>query len=391
MKISKKRTAISVMLFCSLQMSMLCISSVITELAAAFPEYEISKIQFLATVPDLMIVIMSVLCGRVITYTDKRKWVMLSGILFIITALGGYLYHGSYFVLVVWSVTLGTAIGILIPTAVAVINQEFMDDEKEKMLGLQNFAVGFGGIIVTIVCGILTSGGWNRSYLTYFLIIPGMAGMIYSLRDSRSIGKDTGKKGLKINWKQMIFYSVTVFFFFSLYNSLPTNISDILAEKGFRGTMMSSVAIGFLLGGCAAGGILFDRIFARAEIYTILAGFGCLMIGTVVSGISEYYPIILVGMFIAGMSLSLVMATASAMLMKSGDLASANLSVTVMLACSDCGGFFSPVYTVCENVLFGTGSAAARMKIVEIIAAVVAVLFIIVGKIMVILKNRKRI
>lgn len=377
MRVRNKKTAISVMLFCSLQMSMLCISSVITKLCETFPQYTTAKIQFLATLPDLMIVVMAVLCARVITDVDKRKMAAVSGTLFIVSALGGYLYHGSYIVLSVWSVTIGTAIGILIPTVMAVINQEFEAEEKTRMLGMQNFAVGAGGIAVIVISGILADQGWHNSYLIYLLVIPGMMGMILSIRKSKA-EKRTIRNKIKVNWKQTLFYSLVVFLFFSLYNALPTNISDILVEKSYNGTVLSSIAISALLGGCAIAGLLFDHLYQRIGVYTIIVGLMFLLTGILIILFAADYLVIVSGMVIAGTSLSLVMATATAVLMRNSDAASANMAVSIMLASSDCGGFFSPVYTVAENVIAGNGSVTGRLSMIAIVTAGMILCFVCV-------------
>ena len=64
--------------------------------------------------------------------------------------------------------------------------------------------------------------------------------------------------------------------------------------------------------------------------------------------ISTYqFPVILMGAFVAGSSLSIVMATATSYLtMKT----SSQMSIAIMLACSDLGGFLSFLFIEMANM-----------------------------------------
>lgn len=337
------------------QMSMLGIPVILSEVSKEFPSCSLSLIQLIATLPDIFIMIFSLCAGLLFVKVTKKKIMLASCLIFILSGCIGALFPASYLNLVLCSVLLGSAIGLLIPSVIGVINDCFKGQEKTKMIGNQNMAVSVGAIICTLFFGIVSSRySWNLCYLFYAAALFVLVLILLFVPSEQK--KDKQKKNININRKLVTFYSVLTLLFFSVYNAIPVNFSIYMNQLGITDTVLISIGSCLLLVGSTFSGWIFYHVYQRLYKTTILLGLLCLMLGLLVLAFSNNVILIFSGLVIAGMSLSFVMAASTNQILAKERSEAAELSVAVMMAASDGGGFLSNLYPLITGVFFPTFS-----------------------------------
>ncbi len=382
MKTSKLSIKLAILLCSLLQIGTICISSILTKIADLFSNYSTTTIQFLATFPCLIIIAVSLITGKAVEYIPKKVLVIISSILYLVTALGGFLFHDSLIILYVWETLLGIAIGIFIPIGSTLIADYFQGDERSSMMGIQSSVIGLGGVLLSLFGGMLAAIDWYYNFLAFLLIIPGLLFVIFGLpMDKPAHEMDRNRKKVKITPKVVFFYTVVCFLFMLFYNVMPTNIAMYLKENKIQGSVNAGIGSAVLSFSVALAGLLYHKISKVIGEKTIALGFFNLALGGFITGISSSYTMILVGVFIAGMSLSIIMAQSMVSVANKEKPEAVTMSMAIVLAINNFGSFLSPYFTDLSKLVMRNDLVASRYILMSILAFLTAVvLFIILRK-----------
>jgi MFS family permease len=382
MKTSKFTIKLAILFYSLVQIGAICISSILARIAEVFPQYSATTIQFLATCPSIMIVIMSLLSGKMAQYIPKKLLTLLSASMFVVTALGGFFFHDSIFVLFVWEIILGMAIGILATIGSSLITDHFKGEERSSIMGIQSAVISVGGVILSLLGGVLATIDWYFNYLAFLLIIPGFILLVFGLPWDKPV-RTLDKMGNKISVtpKVVALYGTVAFLFMLFYNVISTNLSMHLKENNITGSVNAGVASALLMLSGAVAGILF-KLFARFMGERVIAfGFFNLALGALITGLSDSYWMVLVGVFIAGFSLSIVMAQVVISIADKEKPAAVTMSIAMNIAINNLGAFLSPNFTKISRVVMGNEQVASRYLLVSIVAFVAtAVWFVVFAK-----------
>jgi MFS family permease len=357
-------------------MGTICISSILTEIIELFPQYDTITIQFLATTPCFVIIIVSLITGQLATFIPKKILMIVTAFLFMITALGGFFFHDSILLLYVWEIFLGAAIGIFIPIGTSLIADHFSGDERSGMMGLQSSVISIGGVILSLIGGFLATISWYYNYLAFLLILPGFFIIIFGLPMDKPIPKSKLDR-IKIDFKIVILYGLVNFLLMLLFNVIPTNLALFLSEHEISGSVNAGISSAVLTFSGVIAGFLFKKISRVIGDKAIAMGFGLMSLGALITAISSSYPFILIGIFIAGFSISLVMAQSMLSITNKVNAAVLTMTVAIILAINNLGAFLSPYFTKISRVLVGE-NVSSRYILVGILAFIATIFFLFV-------------
>ena len=140
-------------------------------LVQEFPEYSITTIKLFTTIPSLMMIVCSLISGKLIQIFPIKTVVLGCGVLMLVAGFGSY-FLTSLPLFLVFRVIYGMGSGTVFPLANAIIQQLFEGEFKAKLMG---FRAAFGALFgagVTMVGGFLTSLNWRYAFLGYLVVIP---------------------------------------------------------------------------------------------------------------------------------------------------------------------------------------------------------------------------
>jgi MFS family permease len=374
MKTSKLTIKLAILFYSLVQIGTICISSVLAKIAELFPQYSATTIQFLATCPCLVIIIMALVTGKLAEFIAKKYLALFSSSMFIVTAVGGFVSHQSLFILYVWEVTLGIGIGILVSLGTSLITDYFDGEERKSIMGLQSAAISIGGVVLSLFGGLLATIGWYYNYLTFLLIIPGFILLLIGLPVNKPIRTKKSGVRVQVTARVVFVYGVIAFLFMLLFNVIPTNLAMHLKETGIAGSVNAGIASAVLMLSGVPAGLLYKSLARLLGERVIALGFFNLALGSFITTLSGSFILILIGVFIAGFSLSLVMAQTVVSIAEKEHVEAVTMSISCNMAINNMGSFLSPYFTKLARMVMHNELAATRYLIVSVIAFLIAVL-----------------
>ena len=375
MKTSKLTIKLAILFYSLVQIGTICISSVLAKIVELFPQYNATTIQFLATCPCLVIIIMALATGKLAEFISKKYLALFSSSMFIVTAVGGFVSHQSLFILYVWEITLGIGIGILVSLGTSLITDYFDGEERKSIMGLQSAVISIGGVVLSLFGGLLATIGWYYNYLTFLLIIPGFILLLIGLPVNRPIrAKKKSGVRVQVTARVVIVYGVIAFLFMLLFNVIPTNLALHLKETGIAGSVNAGIASAVLMLSGVPAGLLYKSLARLLGERVIALGFFNLALGSFITTLSGSYILILIGVFIAGFSLSLVMAQTVVSIAEKEHAEAVTMSISFNMAINNMGSFLSPYFTKLARMVLHNDLAVSRYQIVSVIAFLIAIL-----------------
>ena len=166
------KSAILTMSF--VQMTTNAVAAILADIAMQFPQASVTKIQYLMTFPNLMVVGVSIIAARLAQQFSKRS-LAATGLSFVsIAGIGSFFVHSTLFMLYLWAGILGIGVGLVVPMANSLIADYFQGNERDGLLGYQTGAANAGSMLMTYFGGILAVAGWYFDYIVYLFAIPGL-------------------------------------------------------------------------------------------------------------------------------------------------------------------------------------------------------------------------
>ncbi len=374
MKTSKLTIKMAILFYSLVQVGTIGISSVLAKIAELFPQYSATTIQFLATCPCLVIILMALLTGRLAEFVAKKYLALFSSVMFIVTAFGGFFFHQSLFILYIWEVTLGIGVGILVPLGTSLIADYFEGEERRSIMGLQSAVICIGGVLLSLFGGLLANIRWYYNYLAFLLIIPGVILLLIGLPVMKPLHAKKGSVRNRVTARVIMIYGLITFLFMLLYNVIPTNLAMHLKETGISGSVNAGIASAVLMLSGVPAGLLYKSLAKYLGERVIALGFFNLALGSFITALSSSYILILIGVFIAGFSLSLVMAQAVVSIAEKEHVEVVTMSISFIMAINNLGSFLSPYFTKLGRIVLHNDLAVSRYLIVSGAAFLIAVI-----------------
>ncbi len=362
------------------------IAPILAQIQEAFPQASAANVQFLMTFPSIFSLIFAMVCAFLSDRLPKKLLAVTGLFLVAIAGILGCLFHGSLVLLFVWAAILGTGIGIVAPLAPALVNESFVNNERQTMLGWQNAASSAGSMIMTFLGGILAVMGWQFGYLVYLIGIPGILfsmiavpgrkkALAQTTESNVSNPSDTERGPFRlIIWREMIITFVLLI----VFSAVPANLSMLVAERGLGGTTVSGIMSTLFLCGGMLCGVLFGKLSSLLKKRTDMVGALMLALGAIIIAFSSHVGVIYLCCLIAGSSISLIMPTcmSTAGLLKGYE----TLNSSLILGTSFVGVFVTPVLTTLTARITGSESVTYRFIMVFIVAIILAVLTVLLKK-----------
>lgn len=382
-KIRKENRWILLTFLCAsaIQMPQFALNSCIATIHNAFSSFELSTIQTVASLPNLLSMVSALVSAfligrRIIT---KKTSVVTGLLLFTLAGVFAAVLHTEFWHLCVYNVLLGWSIGMFISTCMSIMFDNLNDDERRIASGLQTVCVNSGCILMSLLAGWLATFTWYAAYIMLIIAAPVAIIAIKALPSGQKTEAANTKARTKLP-KDLIFFALIMFVFNLTYHVCGNNISTHLAKFGNSAIAGFATAIQ-MLGGVFVG-IVFRRISKKFGDYLIPSAFIFLGMGLTVMNIFSFsMPIMLIGLFFVGMTLSLVtpqLLVAVANIVDESNSAMATSLVTCIAP--GLGGFFSPiVFTNLTQAIAGD-STNFRYQFVGIFCLIVGAIVTVITR-----------
>ena len=245
-------------------MGMLVPVPILANIARSFPDANIATVQMcIGIIPLCMALsamfLSSVLASRVL----KRHTALACHILIMVAGLSVVAFHDSLAQVLCASVFVGIGIGGIQNGTDALIADYFEGEQRGSIMGVYSPFVALGGILWTALSGILGHDQWYMAYAAYAAELPFIIVEFVCLPKGHLEPKPKGGNVLKSMPREVALITFISFVFVLCFQLFSTNVSLIVADRGFGGTAESATASTVMTVAGIFAGLLVGPLFRR--------------------------------------------------------------------------------------------------------------------------------
>lgn len=313
---------------------------------AAFPNVDPSIIQLLSTIPSLCCVVFSPVYGKLTEHMTRRR-ILFTAIVLQLTGgiLPAFVDNFTYFLLLRF--VMGVGVGLLTPAAADMIIHFFDGSRRQTMMGWNQAAASFGGVVFQLLGGYLAGINWRYAciatavcavfYLMAFIILP---------EPERKVKTSVDGAGTKVKfsmparaWILSIWYLFFAMFSFAFVTTTAMMaVGEKIATTANLGFTMSLLTISVSVVALFFG--LNASIFKK---YVVAVGISVNAIAALVAFTAHSLILIDLAMVLCGIGLALVVPGILTRVPMMVAPAAATMAMSIFYAASGLGQFVQPL------------------------------------------------
>lgn len=346
--------------------------------------------QLVSTLTGLIIAIFAPLIGVIVDRYGRKPVLIGSILLYGVGPTSAYLLDSLYLILGT-RVFLGIAVAGIMVSVTTLIADYFTGKRRETVLGWQGAIMPFGAAAAMVAGGFMADFNWRTVFLTYlvaFLMVPLVVRYVDepdvdSGGDSSSLPSLAELRELAGALPLAFLGAVYLIMFIGMiaYNLINVEIPFYLQSVTSVDGSMTGIAIAIVSLVAGLVSLNFDRIRERLHPVAIIAFiFAAAGAGFLVSGLTESYWVIVVGIVIAGAGLILLTPTMNYWVAARMDEQYRGRALSGVTTTQFFGMFISPIAAEPLVSRLGTGQAFTA---ISVLAFLLMVLFAVIA-----LRNR---
>lgn len=235
---------------------------------------------------------------------------------------------------------------------------DLIDPERRQAAMAQNtIFVNGGSIFMTVVGGMLATGGWRNNYLVYLIAIPVLILVLLCIPNYKAdlgeapAGADRGQTTEKPSLGTTpIVIGIVMFLYMCVYSTFPNNAALVLVQGGFGDPTLTGMIIAAGTVSGIVAGFTLDKVLKPIQNISLGFGLGMLGVGILILGFANSVPMCIGAAVIIGYSLSFGFAQSPFVIAVSTAPVLISTAMAIFSAGASIGGFASPILT---NMLSG--------------------------------------
>ena len=186
---------------------------------AHFSEAPAMLIQFIVSMPALLIIITN-LFFLPLSRVMRTRAIATTGLLLYVVAGAGCFFVDDLYLLLFMRALLGISVGLIMPLSTGLLAYYYPPEEQARLMGLSAAMNQMGGVVATLLAGLLATIEWNYAFLVYLLGLLALV-MVWLWLPDEQLG------------------SMTIFFIF------PTNFAIVASQQiGLSTEMITIIMVG---------------------------------------------------------------------------------------------------------------------------------------------------
>ncbi len=212
-------------------------------------------IQFVVSLPALFIIITNLWFSYICRFF-KTKTIAVVGLLLYVTSGSVAFFADNMVLLLILRSLLGISVGLIMPLSTGLLSFYFPPKEQAKLMGLAGAMSQMGGVIATMLAGLLANIAWNYSFLVYLLGLIALILVLAYLPNDRI----TASGNISIKSLSKFHPSVTgMLFVMVIFFIFPTNFAIISSQT----TKLSSDEITIIMVGLDLVAVFMGLLFGK--------------------------------------------------------------------------------------------------------------------------------
>ena len=241
-------------------------------IAKAFPGASQLAVQLIISMPSLFIFLTNLIFPRLSAKFGSKTLVLAGLILYTVGGVAAGLFSNIVLLLIMRALV-GIGVGIIMPLSTGLLAYYYPPEAQSKLSGYSSAMNQTGGVLATLLSGVLSSVNWRASFLVYLLglISVVLCALFLPNETLRATEKTSNEE--KVNrpsigksFKAYYKYVVAMFLLMSCFFIYPANYAMETAQfdKVIPASLVS-VIMAFADVIAAIGGFLFFRIMKACK------------------------------------------------------------------------------------------------------------------------------
>lgn len=282
-------------------MGMLVPVPIVASVAAAFPNENIAAVQMIIGIIPLMMALSAMLVSsQLASRVSKKKTTLVGHIIVMLAGASVLVFHDSLGQVLAASAVMGLGLGAVQNSTGALIADYFGGKQRSFVMGIYSTFVALGGIIWTMVSGILGSAEWFHSYAAYFIMI------IFIVIEAVCLPEGHLEPKRKVNVfanmpKEVAIITLMSFVFVLTFQLFSSNVSLLVVGRGFGGTVEAGLASTVMTVAGIAAGLLVGPLFAKFKNLAMPIAWGVTLVGLGLTLVAPAFMVLCVAGFVVAL------------------------------------------------------------------------------------------
>ena len=320
-------------------------------------------VQFIVSMPALLIIVTNLFflpLSRIL----RTRAIAFSGLLLYIVAGAGCFFVDDIYVLLLMRAVLGVSVGLIMPLSTGLLAYYFPPEEQASLMGLSAAMNQMGGVVATLLAGLLATVEWNYAFLVYLLGLIALL-MVWLWLPDEQLGS-ANKRGVPFQPRQLLKFHPSVIgmlLLMMIFFIFPTNFAVVASSRlGLSTGLITIIMVGLDVVAFFIGMVFGDVMnhFRQSVKYFapvfFLIGYAAYLIPSV--------PMLIVGSAFIGMANGVGVPYLNTIASIKGGKNSATTVMPLLSAALYLGQFVSPIIvTPASRILFGQTDLSGPYKV----------------------------
>ena len=229
--VSKKVTATILSMSLLTVMAGAAIAPALGIIKAHFSEANDLLVQLIVSMPALLIIVTN-LFFLAISRRLRTRAIATTGLLLYVMAGAGCFFVDDIYVLLVMRALLGISVGLIMPLSTGLLAYYFPPEEQARLMGLSAAMNQMGGVVATLLAGLLAAIEWNYAFLVYLMGLIAVV-MVWLWLPDEQLGS-ANKRGIPFQPRQLLKFHPSVIgmlLLMMIFFIFPTNFAIIAHQQ----------------------------------------------------------------------------------------------------------------------------------------------------------------
>ena len=324
-------------------------------------------LQFIVSLPALLIIVTNLLFPWLCTLF-KTRTLAISGLLLYVGAGAGCFFLDNISLILLLRALLGVSVGVIMPLSTGLLSYYFPPERQAGLMGLSAAMNQMGGVVATLLAGLLANINWNYAFLVYLLALFAIVLVLLYLPDERLQGGHGPSMGLLKRFHPSVtgmFLVMILFFIYPTRFALCASAATELSNNTITFIMVGLDVVAFL------AGLMFGKLmksFRLAMKYVAPVGF---MSGYMLLSLGSSLALLVAGSALIGIANGIAVPYLNTIASLKAGRQAASTVMPLLSAALYLGQFLSPLLiTPLGNLCFGPDDIFSPFKAGVIVSVV---------------------
>ena len=212
---------------------------------AHFSEAPAMLVQFIVSMPALLIIITN-LFFLPLSRVFRTRALATTGLLLYVVAGAGCFFVDDISLLLAMRALLGVSVGLIMPLSTGLLAYYFPPEQQARLMGLSAAMNQMGGVVATLLAGLLSTIAWNYAFLVYLLGLIALVMVWLWLPDEQL--DSANKRGVPFQPRQLLKFPPSVIgmlLLMIIFFVFPTNFAIVASQQQALSTeVITAIMVG---------------------------------------------------------------------------------------------------------------------------------------------------